>query len=618
VTPDAVIYRYLELIAPAQCDAQLLCQLLCCDADLLARWLKILDLPADLAQLRQQIAGLSDSQFQSVASAQGWSVLPIAGSARLSLDQWQFVLRAAFLAEVLAEHLVVRSAPNRDVLENIRLRALLAISGVQLEQDPKLAELIEFRGTAPELLEDAALELRIFAVIDAIEFGNEADLAHKLLEIDTSTFDSLLNTAATQAQAFVEKIGVDTTSSTDWSHRIWLRQQIGLVGAAFNVCESVDELTAMHDQVSRCLFALPPLLLKVNKNSNRIELVQAPQISIRIDSTISTIASVALTGQRAAISDGPGLAVVDRQLLRMLGAQEAFIVAAGPSEVHGVLVVSSDDDVDVNVAAELYAEELARHFTKQSKLSTAQDDEDERADSVQLFRDAENQRLREIVHEANNPLSIVHNYLHILELRMQHEPEAVQQLTMIATELRRAGDIFSRAREIPDQTEAVADTVLASEIELNTWLRNLGELHRGLAQEQGVDIQLVLLDAPLLTRIDQGKLAQIMTNLIKNALEACAPGDQVTLSCQRDVYRDGGFGFELTVQDTGPGLEQYVLENLAQAKQSSKGGEHQGVGLQLVVRLVDELGGALDVHTHLGAGTVFSLFFGRPVLNLDK
>ena len=58
-------------------------------------------------------------------------------------------------------------------------------------------------------------------------------------------------------------------------------------------------------------------------------------------------------------------------------------------------------------------------------------------------------RLREIVHEANNPLSIIHNYLHILELRLKDYPETHEQLRLIAAEIRRTAAIFKRVVEFP-------------------------------------------------------------------------------------------------------------------------------------------------------------------------
>ena len=54
------------------------------------------------------------------------------------------------------------------------------------------------------------------------------------------------------------------------------------------------------------------------------------------------------------------------------------------------------------------------------------------AELLKRYRQREEKRLRELVHEANNPLSVVQNYLHILEMRLEHDSSAAEQLGMIS------------------------------------------------------------------------------------------------------------------------------------------------------------------------------------------
>ena len=172
-------------------------------------------------------------------------------------------------------------------------------------------------------------------------------------------------------------------------------------------------------------------------------LLDDPAIEIGLHSATSTIAAAARAGTPARVFERPDGAVVDRQLLRMLDAEEALVMPVRTGELTMVLLAAQEEERDMAVAAEIYAEELARHV-HQIAVGTAAAEEP--MQQLQLFREHEHQRLREIVHEANNPLSIVRNYLHILQMRLQHEPEAVEQLDLIATELSRAADIIGRAR----------------------------------------------------------------------------------------------------------------------------------------------------------------------------
>ncbi len=616
MTPDAVILRYLQIVTPAKCDVEKLCLLLSADADLLTRWLKLLNIPADLALLRSRIATLDDHELAALARAQAWSVLPIVGSARLSLDQWMMVLRSACLAQGLIEHLLSESGqPSSAAMENVRLRVLLAISGVQLTHDVKLTQLNSFRGTNPALLEDALLELRVFAVVDAMEVGREFELAEQLLGVSRQALAGLLEESEQAASRLVESFGVDLVSDTDSAHQIWLRQQISIMTDSMGECDTWHSLQQQHQLVSRCLFAQPPLLLAQQGVDAPLTVLGQSDYAITLNSRTSLLAATARGTKTITLTDSDDLAVVDRLLMRDLVCEEAVAVPFALAEGAGLMLVAIDEDSDIEVAARLYVEYLANHIERLYQQSTAQPPDSapaETEDQLDRFRAAEYNRLREIVHEANNPLSIVHNYLHILELRLQHEPEAVEQLELIASELRRAGEVFTRARDVPLKTEiesAPADAL--AEIDVSTWIANLTELFSGYALQAGVELsaQTTGIVGTLVTQSD--KLSQILSNLLKNAIEACQAGDEVTLGARAGVYRDGVVGVELYVEDEGPGLSNEVLENLSGLKASTKGGEHQGVGLQVAFRLAIELQGALDVRTLAGQGTTFSLFLPR-------
>jgi signal transduction histidine kinase len=613
VTPDAVIYRYLQLVATSEVDVDQLCLLLSADADLLTRWLKLLSLPADLGALRAHITDLDQEDFKGLAHSQAWAVQPIAGSARLSLEQWLAVLRAACLAEALWDHLAGESRTDRGTAAagtgaNVRLRALLAISGVHLPQDESLSTLIEFRGTNPALLEDATLELKVFAVVDALEVGREVELAGDLLGVSVDTFATLLQAAEAASQRLVQRLGIDLSSDVDWAHRIWLRQQIGVMAAGFRLCEDLQAFNILHQLVTRCLFAQPPLLLCQEDATGPLVLLNDAGLTIGVHSRTSMVAASMRNGRAMVLQDGADLAVVDRQLLRLLDAEEALALPVVHEVPVAVMLIALEEDSDVETAAELYADEVAPHLARALAGGQTTEAHDELA-LVEEFRASEYKRLREIVHEANNPLAIVHNYLHILELRLQQDPEVVEQLEMIAAELRRAGEVFTRAREIPQQIQTESpDTGEISEFDVGRWVGNLAELHSGYAAEHGVDLHTVLPAQPVVIATQADKLTQIVSNLVKNAIEACEPGDDVTVGVRGSVFREDRLGMELFVQDTGAGLTNEVLQNLTVAKRSSKGGDHQGIGLQVAFKLTAELDGALDVRTELGQGTTFSLF----------
>ena len=603
MTPEAVIYRYLELVDPGRVDLDMLLRLVCSDADLLSRWLRILQIPARSTELTERLGHLGPDELKGIADAQVWTVSPTPDSARLSLDQWQSVLRAAYLAEVLVGGLSENPADeSEEDSASVRMRALLALSGVHLDNDKKLADLIAFRGARPDLLEDAALELRVFAVVDSLELGRDAAVANQVLGLSADRYQAYLETADTLVALHVEQLQLVTDPDIDWTHRIWLRQQISVATTAFQECNTLQEIAEKHTQVSRSLFTRAPLLLLQSDDLERFVLYPDQSLSVSRSSLSSVVAQVARDGVTKSISDDYEIAVVDRQLLQRLGCEQA-LVRATKGEPIAVFIVDVDDDLDVDAATELYVDAFERYLPRST---TADEDPSDRR--LEAYRSQEIERLREVVHEANNPLSIVHNYLHILELRFQDDPTTAEQLQLIANELNRAGQIFTRARDVSEVEEiALAEPSELGELDIVEWLREIHQIQAPSLQGNGVEFEFQSSVEILMCLVRQSELHQILVNLIKNAGEATAVGGHVRLVLQHRHFRNGVPGLQIEVSDTGPGLPDNVLRNLRGQKESSKGGDHQGIGLQVVYRLVEEIGSELDLSTD-EYGTSFRLF----------
>jgi signal transduction histidine kinase len=597
LTPEAVIYRYLEAANAALADADAFVRLMGTDADLLGRWVALLKCPADPASMLEAINQLDDATFTHLAYAQAWAGLPVAGSARLSLDQWRSVLRAACLGETLAHTL---GLPDP---EAVRWRVLLAISGVNVPHDPIMTELLEFRGARPALLEDASLLLKLFTVVDAVEVL-EADaaaaLAYELLNLKQDDFAGQLTQAAARMEGLLVELDLVEDLDEDWADRLWSRQQVSMLGLLFADCRRLDDLYAAHCFATRSLFGTIPCFLILDADRQALVRVGEEGIGILLSSQTSAIAASVRSGTRQTLTNTADQAVADRQVLRRLGVSDGVCVPMQHNA--GALVFVVDEDVDNDFTMQVYTEELARWVVHHSV------DAGTELDLVRSYRAREEKRMREIVHEANNPLSIVHNYLHILELRLQHEPSAIEQLQMIGSELKRAGDIFQRVRELPalNEVDTEAQVVFAS-FNANELAGRVFELHRGYAEDHDVDLRLDLAAGSLAVTSDEQRVAQILNNLTRNAIEASA-GQSVTVGSSVGVFREGREGVEISVRDTGPGLPRAVLERLAEPKQSTKGGDHAGLGLHIVHRLVSELKGSIDVRTSSGRGTTFTIY----------
>lgn len=124
---------------------------------------------------------------------------------------------------------------------------------------------------------------------------------------------------------------------------------------------------------------------------------------------------------------------------------------------------------------------------------------------------------------------------------------------------------------------------------------------RPLAAERSISITAELSVAPC--HGDPERLAQVMTNLLTNAIEHTR--SQITVRSRRE---NGSAVF--AVSDTGPGIAHddlpHLFERFYRANRSrSDGAQHNGLGLAISKAIVEAHGGTLEVSSAAGEGATF-------------
>ena len=105
-------------------------------------------------------------------------------------------------------------------------------------------------------------------------------------------------------------------------------------------------------------------------------------------------------------------------------------------------------------------------------------------------------------------------------------------------------------------------------------------------------------------------LKQVYTNLIKNAIEALPANGQVMVYTQDNVNVDGKQHIELIVTDDGPGIDSNIMSRLFSPVESTKDGDHAGLGLTIVKNLVSELHGSISCRSS-DKGTSFHILLPK-------
>jgi PAS domain S-box-containing protein len=132
-----------------------------------------------------------------------------------------------------------------------------------------------------------------------------------------------------------------------------------------------------------------------------------------------------------------------------------------------------------------------------------------------------------------------------------------------------------------------------------------------LATDREVRLDLVAPDDPLFASFDPDRMAQVLTNLVGNAVSVSDPGATVTM---RVVAGDDAVGID--VEDRGPGIpeadRERVWEKFLRVESGAAARTHgTGIGLPLARALVEAHGGTIDFASHVGEGTTFHVRIPR-------
>ena len=128
---------------------------------------------------------------------------------------------------------------------------------------------------------------------------------------------------------------------------------------------------------------------------------------------------------------------------------------------------------------------------------------------------------------------------------------------------------------------------------------------------KGLSLESQRLDATLCVHTDREKLAQILVNLLTNALKFTDPGGSVSIECAADETT-----LTLRVRDTGIGIApeklQAIFEPFVQVDQRLTR-TNDGVGLWLAISrdLARGMGADITVESTPGVGSTFSLTLPR-------
>ena len=217
---------------------------------------------------------------------------------------------------------------------------------------------------------------------------------------------------------------------------------------------------------------------------------------------------------------------------------------------------------------------------------------------------AKSEFLSRMSHELRTPLNAILGFAQLLEFEAQRpgDRESVEQI------LKGGRHLLGLINEVLDiaRIESGELPLSLEPVHVVDVIRGVLDLARPLATPRGIELQTIgaALDAQHVWA-DRQRLQQVLLNLVANGIKYNRERGRLTIAC--DAAGEGRL--RISVRDTGPGISPTLRARLFQpfdrlgAEQS--GVEGTGLGLTLSKRLVEAMGGTLDVESVEGEGSTF-------------
>jgi len=214
------------------------------------------------------------------------------------------------------------------------------------------------------------------------------------------------------------------------------------------------------------------------------------------------------------------------------------------------------------------------------------------------------QFVSDVSHELRTPLSNIRLYIELLgQAPLERQPAYIETLNRETERLvTLIEDLLSISR-----LDAGTSPPELIRMDLNEMSRALVADRRKLFSERGLSLQLQLEAPSAEVMADENLIAQVIGNLLTNAMHYTPSGGSVTL---RTEYSKSGEWVTLSVSDTGVGIlpeEKVQLFDRFFRGSASRDMKNPGTGLGLAIshEIVDRHHGRIDVESTLGEGSTF-------------
>ncbi len=215
-----------------------------------------------------------------------------------------------------------------------------------------------------------------------------------------------------------------------------------------------------------------------------------------------------------------------------------------------------------------------------------------------------------VAHEINNPLAVISDSAGwVKQILATPEMESIPRRADFEKALDRIHSSVDRASRITQQllqvvksqSTEISDPANMKETDLKKLVQECISLVELEASYKKISINLESFKQPVFIRTDPYQLAQVLLNLLTNAIQATDADGRIIVA-----MNPSGEHVDISVKDTGCGISQENLNKIFDPFFTTKSaGEGTGMGLYISRNIIGKLGGKMNVKSQPGKGTSF-------------
>jgi PAS domain S-box-containing protein len=212
-----------------------------------------------------------------------------------------------------------------------------------------------------------------------------------------------------------------------------------------------------------------------------------------------------------------------------------------------------------------------------------------------------------LAHELRGPLAPIVTAAHILQMTGPPDPKLAKQRETILRQARQLASLVDDLLDVGRIREGKL-RIERQRVELNAVLQHAAETAAPVIQRRKHALQIKLAPRPVYLHADEGRLVQVVGNLLSNAAKYMREGGRIELTASEEP----GAAI-VAVSDDGVGIPPEMLSTVFQPYVQVGSSRHRaegglGIGLSLVKALVEEHGGTVCALSEgVGRGSRFEV-----------